>query len=80
MRALLTSFRSHFLKSDRSLLHREGGGRVLLLTQTQSLHDSTVAGDVALLQVVEECAALTYETGQSALGAVVLAVLLHVLG
>ena len=50
-----------------------------LLTQTQSLHDSTVAGDVALLQVVEECAALTYETGQSALGAVVLAVLLHVL-
>ena len=51
-----------------------------LLTQTQSLNDSTVAVDVALLQVVQEGTTLTYETGQGTLGAVVLAVLLHVLG
>ena len=51
-----------------------------LLTQTQSLNDSTVAGNVALLQVVQEGTTLTYQAGQSALGAVVLAVLLHVLG
>lgn len=51
-----------------------------LLTQTQSLNDSTVAGNVALLQVVQEGAALTYQAGQSTLGAMVLAVLLHVLG
>ena len=51
-----------------------------LLTQTQSLNDGTVAVDVALLQVVQEGTTLTYQAGQSALGAVVLAVLLHVLG
>ena len=51
-----------------------------LLTQTQSLNDSTVAVDVALLQVVQEGTTLTYKTGQGTLGAVVLAVLLHVLG
>ena len=51
-----------------------------LLTQTQSLNDSTVAGNVALLQVVQEGTTLTYEASQSALGAVVLAVLFHVLG
>ncbi len=51
-----------------------------LLTQAQSLHDSTVAGYVAALQVVEEGTTLAYETGQGTLGAVVLAVLLHVLG
>ena len=54
--------------------------RCALLTQTQSLNDSTVASDIALLQVVEEGTTLTYEASQSALGAVVLAVLLHVLG
>ena len=79
-RALLTLIRSHFLKSDRSLPDREGGGRVcFLLTQTQSLDDSTVAVDVAGLQIVEECATLTYETSERTLGAVVLAILLHVL-
>ena len=51
-----------------------------LLAQTQSLNDGTVAVDVALLQVVQEGTTLTYQAGQSALGAVVLAVLLHVLG
>lgn len=51
-----------------------------LLTQTQGLNDSTVACNVALLQVVQEGTTLTYQAGQSALGAVVLAVLLHVLG
>ena len=58
---------------------RDGEGAFLLLTQTQSLHDSTVAVDVARLQIVEQRATLTYQTGQSTLGAVVLTVLLHVL-
>ena len=51
-----------------------------LLTQTQSLNNSTVAVDVALLQIVQKGTTLTYETSQGTLGAVVLAVLLHVLG
>lgn len=51
-----------------------------LLTQTQCLDDSTIAIDIAALQIVEETATLTYETSQSTLCAVVLAVLLHVLG
>lgn len=54
--------------------------RGALLTQPQSLDDSTIAVDVALLQVVEEGTTLTNQTGQGTLGAVVLAVLLHVLG
>lgn len=50
-----------------------------LLTQTQCLDDSTIAIDIAALQIVEETATLTYETSQSTLCAVVLTVLLHVL-
>ena len=50
-----------------------------LLTQAQSFHDGAVAVDVVALQVVQKAAALTYQTCQGALGAVVLAVLLHVL-
>ena len=56
---------------------REGG--CALLTQTQSLDDGTVAIDVASLQVVQQSAALADQAGQGTLGAVVLAVLLHVL-
>ena len=51
-----------------------------LLTQAESFDNCTIAVDVAALQVVEQGATLTYETRQGTLGAVVLAVLLHVLG
>ena len=50
-----------------------------LLSQTESLDDGTVAVDVAALEVVQEGAALADKTGEGTLGAVVLAVLLHVL-
>ena len=51
-----------------------------LLTQAESLDDGTIAVDVATLEVVEQGATLTYEASKSTFGAVVLAVLLHVLG
>ena len=51
-----------------------------LLTQAESFDNCTIAVDVAALQVVEQGATLTNETSQGTLGAVVLAVLLHVLG
>lgn len=51
-----------------------------LLTQAESFDNCTVTSDVASLQVIEQGATLTYKTCQSTLGAVVLAVLLHVLG
>ena len=51
-----------------------------LLTQAESFDNCTIAGDVASLQVVEQGATLAYQTSQCTLGAVVLAVLLHVLG
>ena len=51
-----------------------------LLTQTQSLDDSTIAIDIACLPVVQQCATLSDEAGKCAFRAVVLAVLLHVLG
>ena len=50
-----------------------------LLTQTQSLHDGAIAVDVASLQVVQQGTTLTDQPRQCTLGAVVLAVLLHVL-
>ncbi len=53
---------------------------VRLLTETEVLHDSTVAVDVASLEIVEQSATLTYELHEATLGDVVLAVLLHVLG
>lgn len=43
--------RGSLLVSVTSVVRRP---RCALLTQTQSLNDSTVAGNVALLQVVEE--------------------------
>lgn len=52
---------------------------VRLLTETELLNDSTIAVDIASLEVVEEGATLTYELHEAALGNVVLAVLLHVL-
>ena len=52
---------------------------LFLLTQTQSLHDGTIAIDVAGLQIVQKGTTLTYQTSQGTLGAVVLTVFLHVL-
>ena len=49
-----------------------------LLTQAKSLNDSTVAVDVAILQVVEEGAALTYQHGQSSFCAIIFTVYLEV--
>ena len=37
---------------------------VRLLTQTESLDDSTIAIDVAVVQIVEQCAALSYQLCQ----------------
>ena len=51
-----------------------------LLTQTESLNDSTVALDILTLQVVEQTTTLTYKLHQRAVGAIVLVVSLHVLG
>lgn len=52
--------------------------RCALLTQTQSLNDSTVAVDVAVLQIVEERTALTYEHYERALSAIIFTVCAHV--
>jgi len=54
-------------------------GKVFLLAQAESLDDGTVAVDVALLQVSEQCAALADESGEGAFCTVVLTVALHVL-
>lgn len=56
------------------------GVRKGLLAQTQSLDDGAVALNVTRLQIVEQATTLTYEACERTLGAVVLAVLLHVLG
>ena len=63
----------------RCVTFGQEGCSCVLLTQTECLDDCTVAVDVAALEVVEQRTALTYETGEGTLGAVVLAVLLHVL-
>ena len=61
------------------LIHSCGKADQRLLTQTESLNDGAIACDVALFEVVEQCATLTDEAGESTLRAVVFAVLLHVL-
>ena len=52
---------------------------VRLLTQAKSLDDSAVAVDIAVLQVVEESATLTYELSKCSFSAMIFTVLLHVL-
>jgi len=52
----------------------------VLLTETESLDDGTIAIDVAVVEVVKECTALTYELCQRASCTEVLVVLLQVLG
>ena len=51
----------------------------ILLTQTEGLDDGTVAVDVAVVEIVEQGAALTYQLGQGAGGSEILVVLLQVL-
>ena len=51
-----------------------------LFTQAESFDDSTIASDVAALEVIKQGATLTNQTCEGTLGAVVLTVLLHVLG
>ena len=52
---------------------------LFLLTQTESLHNLTVAVDVTLLEIGEETTTLTYELSQRASGHEVLVVSLDVL-
>ena len=52
----------------------------ILLTQTESLNDSTIALDVAVFEIVEQGAALTDEDGQRTCGVMILVVALQVLG
>ena len=47
-----------------------------LLTQTESLDDSTIAIDVAVVQIVEQCAALSYQLCQWTCGSIIFTVLL----
>lgn len=49
-----------------------------LLTQTECLHDSTVALNVTVLEVVEQTTTLTYQAHEGTLCAYVLAVSTHV--
>ena len=50
-----------------------------LLSQTESLDDGTIAIDVAVVEVVEQCTTLTYELGQCASCLEILVILLQVL-
>lgn len=52
---------------------------LVLSTETKSLDDGTIALYVAVVEIVEQATALTYQAGQRASGGEVLVVLLHVL-
>lgn len=52
---------------------------VCLLTQTESLDDGTVAVDVAVVEVIKECAALAYELCEAACCLEILVITLQVL-
>ncbi len=56
------------------------GSVVVLAAQSESLDDSAIARDVAVVEIVEQSAALTYELCQRTGCSVVLVVLLEVLG
>lgn len=49
-----------------------------LLTETEGLHDSTVALDVFTLEVVKQCATLTYELNESTFSCMIFTVCSHV--
>ena len=50
-----------------------------LLTQVQSFQDGAVTLDVAILEVVQQCAAFADESSQSSFCAMIFTVALHVL-
>ena len=50
-----------------------------LLAQAKSLNDGTVAIDIALLQVLQQAAALTYQHSQCSFSAIILLVDLQML-
>ena len=50
-----------------------------LLTQAEFFDDGTVAVDVAVVQIVEQSATLTYQHSQSSFSAIILSVELQVL-
>lgn len=50
-----------------------------LLTKTKSLNYSTIAIDVAIVEILKELAALTYKHSQRACSSVILVILLQVL-
>ena len=47
-----------------------------LLTEAESLDDCTVAIDVAVVQIVKQCAALSYQLCQRTCGSIIFTVLL----
>ena len=51
----------------------------LLLAEAEGLDDSTIASDVAVVQIVEQCAALSYQLCQRTCGSIIFTVLLQVL-
>lgn len=63
------------LFSSPGFLFRKAEG---LLTQAEGFHDSTIALDVAVLQVVEEGTTLTYEFHESTFGRMIFTVGSHV--
>lgn len=52
---------------------------VLLLTQTEGLDDCTITSYIAVVQIVEQCAALSYQLCQRTSGSIIFTVLLEVL-
>ena len=53
---------------------------IRLLTQAKSLDKSTIAGNVFVVEILQQLAATTYELGERTSGSKVLVVLLQVLG
>ncbi len=50
-----------------------------LLAKTEGLDDSTIAIDIAVVQIVEQCAALSYQLGQCPCGSMIFTVFLQML-
>ena len=50
-----------------------------LLTQTQSLHDSTITIDIVYVEILQQLTTTTYHLGQRTSGSIVLVILLQVL-
>ena len=50
-----------------------------LLAEAKGLDDSTIAIDVAIVEVIEQCTALSYQLSQRTCGSIIFTVLLNVL-